>query len=230
MAITFTQLATATSSTANTNTYAGNAGTPAANDLLIAMVMASATTATGTMTGTWTWTKYTSFTLNSGADTIYIFWAYASAATSTTPTFDCTGDNATSCSIYVYRVTGLESQKALSPVRFKTNTASTANPSVVMGSAIDSRNGCFGMCANGTNSSVQFTTPSGWAEDSEVGMGTAPTGGVTYNSRASGETASTITWTNSNTTPWGAFVMELLPSGIHRSMGGGMSISSPMNY
>src|SRR5678816_3627915 len=106
ISVSFTQLAAISTSTSNTNSYAGTAGTPVSVDLLLCFVHATATVAAGTMTGTWTWQKLTSFTLNSGADTMYVFWAIATAATSTTPTFDCTGDNATSCSIYCLRVAG----------------------------------------------------------------------------------------------------------------------------
>jgi hypothetical protein len=229
MAITFAQLAAMSTSTSNTSSYAGTAGTPNAGDLLICGVVATATVAAGTMTGTWTWKKLTSFTKNSGADTIYIFWAYASAATSTTPTFDCTGDNASACSIYCYRVTGSEGVQVPSIRQIATATGTAANPSVAMKAAIDTNNGCIGFAANGTNSAVQWTAPTNWIEGGEVTLGTSPAGSFEGASRASGETLSTIAWTNANTTAWGIIVLELwVPHA--RSAGGGAATSSPMGY
>lgn len=228
MAITFTQLAAISTDTNNTNSYPGTAGTPAAGDLLICFVSATATVAAGAMTGTWTWTRLTSFTKNAGADTMYVFWAYASAATSTTPTFTCTGDNATGASIYCLRVTGAEGQQVPSVRQFVTNAASTANPSVTMRAPILTDNGCVGFAANGTAGAVQWTAPGSWSENAEVGA-TSPNGSMEVASRASGETLTTITWTNSNTSAWGAIVLELwVPHA--RSAGGGAAGSSPMFY
>ena len=212
MAVAFTQLATMSASTSQATSYAGTAGTPAAGDLLIAFVLASDTTAAGTMTGSWTWTKLLSFTKNGGLDTFYVFWAIATAATSTTPTFDCTGDQATGCLIYCLRVTG-DNPKIRPFIRqFKTNTGSSTNPSVTMNTAILTGNGVCGMVGNGTNSSTQFTAPTSWTENAENTYAT-PSNALEVASRASGETGSTITWTNSNTTAWGAVVLEIAVDG-----------------
>lgn len=215
MALAFTALAAATASTSNTNSYAGNAGTPSSGDLLICFVSAQTTVAAGAMTGQWTWNLLTSFTKNSGADTIYVFWARTTGTTSTTPTFDCTGDNATGCIISCIRVTGQEGGGAPYLRQMKTATGSTANPAVAMDTAILTGNGCLGFCANGTNSAVQFTAPStggGWTEVHEVSHTNSPHGATTV-SKVSGETGSTITWTNSNTTAWGAIILEFYVSG-----------------
>ena len=226
MAVTFTQLAAASASTSNTSSYAGTAGTPAAGDLLLCFVIASDTVAAGTMTGGgWTWNKLTSFTKNGGLDTLYVFWAFATAATSTTPTFDCTGDNATGCIIYCLRVTG---SGGTSIRQMNTNTGSTANPSVTMPYAILTGNGVVGFVVNGTNSAVQFTAPTSWTENAETSYNTPPNGGEVA-SRASGETNTTITWTNANTTAWGAIVIELWAS-QWRSIGGGTASTGSMTF
>lgn len=209
MAVAFTQLAAGSADTSNTNSYAGNAGTPASGDLLICFVSAATTVAAGTLTGGgFTWRRLTSFTKNAGADTIYVFWTIATSATSTTPTFDCTGDNAAGCIIYCLRVTGDSANLRPYFRQIATATGSSANPAVTMNFAILTGSGVCGFCSNGTNSSTQFTQPSGWAENSEVAYNTPPNSGQT-SSRTSGETGSTITWTNANTTAWGAIVIEI---------------------
>jgi hypothetical protein len=211
MAIAFTQLAAMSTSTSNTNSYAGTAGTPAANDLLICGVLASDTVVAPTMTGTWTWRLLTSFTFNT-VDSIHLFWAVATAGSSTTPTFDCAGDNATGALIYCVRVTGAEGQIQPYVRQIATNTGSTANPSVTFAKAVLAGNGVFSFAANNTNSSTQWTNPASWSTDVENTFNTPPHG-LAFSGRSSGETGTVITWTNANTSVWGVIAVELYVSG-----------------
>lgn len=228
MAITLTSLATPSTSTSQASSYAGTAGTPAAGDLLICAALVSDSTATGTMSGTFTWTKLTSFTKNGGLDTLYVFYAYADTATSTTPTVDVTGDNGTGAILHCWRVTGAQGRIQPSIRQMKTATGTSANPAVTMDRAILTTNAVISFAANGTNSTTQWTNPTGWIADVENAFNT-PTNGMASSGRASGETGTTITWTNANTTAWGVIVLELwLPSS--RSIGGGGAYSSPMGY
>ncbi len=213
--MTVTALAASSTSTSNATSYAGTAGTPAAGDLLIAVVVASDTTAAGTMTGTFVWSKLTSFTKNGGLDTIYVFWAYAATATSVTPTFACTADAATGCLISVYRLTALDNQTAPYIRQMKSAIASTANPSVTMDAAVLVGNGVIGFGGNGTNSSTQWTAPTRWTELHENTFAT-PSNSIETAYRASGETATTITWTNANVTAWGVMVIEFYVGGTVR--------------
>lgn len=213
MALAFTALAAATASTTNTASYAGTAGTPVAGDLLICFVMASGNTS-GTMSGTWTWRLLTSFTKNTGADTIYIFWAYAATATSTTPTFASGSGNATGCIISCVRVTGGEGvqQPYLRQISPPT-TSAIANPSVVFNAAPLTGNGILAFATNGVNSSTQWTAPTSWTEISEVTYATPANSGQTC-FRASGETSATLTWTNANTgSPSGLIALEFYNAG-----------------
>jgi len=231
MAVAFTQLAAINALTTNTSSYAGTAGTPVAGDLLICFAYISATVAAGSMTGGgWTWTKLTSFSTGVQSGTLYVFWAYASAATSTTPLMDVSGDNGTGSIIQCFRITGSEGVQVPSIRQFKTNTnAGSANPSVTMDAAIKTENGVIGMSVNATNSATQYTAPTSWTEGGEIGMGTTPAAGGETAFRASGETNTTITWTNANTTAWAAIVLEInVPQ--FRSVSGGAAISSPMFY
>jgi hypothetical protein len=227
--MTIFSLANPVGSTSNTNSYAGTAGTPAANDLLICFVSASGTVATGTMTGGgWTWTKLTSFTKNSGNDTIYVFYAHATAATSTAPTFDCTGDNATGAIIHCWRVSGAEGRIQPSIRQIKTATGTTTNPSITMDRAILTGNGVISIVANGNNSAAQFTNPTSWTTDLEASYNT-PTNGMGSSKRDSGETGTTITWTCASTTAWGMIVIELWNPRF-RATGGAITTSGAMVF
>ena len=231
MAVAFTALAAMSTSTANATSYAGTAGTPAAGDLLICFVTATAeATVAATMTGTWTWTLLTSFKYNSGADSIYVFWAYASAATSTTPTVDFGADAASSCEIYCYRVTGSSGVSIPCIRQWRATTGATTNPALAMYGAINTNSGCLSfVAANGTAPAV-WTAPTGWAAVVEAGTGTAPKHAAGASSRTSGETLSTITWTNAQTNPWGGIVLEICLLGGRQMSPSGGACSSPMFY
>lgn len=213
MAVSFTPLSNALASTSNTNSYAGNAGTPASGDLLICAVQVSDSTEAGgasfSLSGTWTWNLLTSFTYNGGADTLLIFWAVATAATSTTPTFSCTGDNGSGCIIDCWRITGAEGQTQPYLRQFKTSTGSVANPSITMDTAILTGNGVLAFASNKTNSAAQWTPPTNWTETAnhETSYNT-PTTSMEAAFRTSGETGTTISWTNANTTQWGIILLE----------------------
>jgi hypothetical protein len=177
MPLGFTALSTALASTSNTATYAGNAGTPAAGELLICFVIASGNT-TGNLTGTFTWNLLTQFT-RPASDQIYVFWAYASSATSVTPTFNSTSGNATGCIISAVRVTGAEGQTQPYLRQFKTLTNTNTNPAVTMDSAILTGNGCLAFATNIVNSTTQWTAPASWTELSEVAYNTPTNSGQT---------------------------------------------------
>ena len=231
MALAFTELATISTSTANAESYlAGTAGTPAAGDLLICFVAATATVALEGMTGVWTWTKLVQFTYNGGADSMYVFWAYASAATSTQPTFTCTGDAATSCEIYTFRVTGSSGVQTPDIRQWKTANGTAANPVLTMPSAILTTSGCLSMVASNGTAPTIYTQPTNWLGKVEAGTGTAPRHSTALAGRISGETGTTVTWTRAGTNPWGLIVLELnILGGFSRQPGGG-AYSSPMTY
>ena len=203
MALAFTALAAATASTSNTATYAGTAGTPVAGDLLVCFVSCSGNTS-GSMSGTFTWTLLTSIVR--GSDTIYVFWAYASTATSTTPTFTSSSGNATGCIISCVRVTGGEGTVTPYLRQLKTALSSNANPSITMDAAILTGNGILTFATNVVNSTTQWTAPTGLTQISQVSYATPNNSGQTA-SAISGVTASTLTWTNANA---GASIMAVL--------------------
>lgn len=210
MPVSFTLLSASLASTANQSTaYTGTAGTAASQDILIAFVSASGNTTAGTMAGGGlTWTLLTSQTKNAGADICAVYWAYVATGVSVTPAYTPAAA-ATGCIIAVVRVAGSTGDAAGPNLQQTTATATgtTANPNVTFGAATLTANGILLFAANGTNSTTQFTAPTGFTELSEVAFNT-PTNGGQVSSRASGGTATTYTWTNANTTSWRTFGLE----------------------
>jgi len=213
VAVVRTRLAAAVASSSNTTSYAGPVGTPAVGDLLLCVVAATGTTAAGTMSGgSLTWTQLTRFSYNSGADTMYVFWAVATAAVSITPTFDCTGDAATGAIIACARFTGLEGQNQLYVRQTATATGSTANPSIAFPVACNTNNAVILIGANGTNSATQWSPGTSYTEMDEATY-TTPAASLAWHDRMSGETGNGKLMTNANTTPWGMIGIELYAAG-----------------
>lgn len=207
MPLAFTALAAANASTANQSTaYAGTAGTPVANDILICFVLCSGNTTPGTLSGGgWTWTLLTS-QLKAGTDILTVWYAQATAATSTTPSY-LPSAAATGCIISCVRVTGQEGTNVPYIRQVATNTGATTNPTAVFDVAPLTNNGILGFATNGTNSTTQWTAPASFTEISEVAYNTPANSGETV-SRISGQTATTLTWTNANTTTWRTIALE----------------------
>ena len=213
MPLTFTALAAANGNTTNQSTaYLGNAGTPAANDILICYVMCSGNNASGTLTGGgWTWNLLLSRLKNGNADIITIWYAHATAATSTTPSY-LPAAAATGCIISCVRVTGQEGTNVPYIRQIATGAASTTNPTAVFGVAPLTGNGILTFANNLTNSTTQWTPPGSFTEISEVAYNT-PANSLQTASRGSGQTAATLTWTNANTTAWVTYAIEIYESG-----------------
>jgi hypothetical protein len=213
MALTFTALAAANGNTTNQSTaYLGNAGTPAANDILICYVMCSGRNAVGTLSGGgWTWNLLLSRLKNGNADIISIWYAHATAATSTQPSY-LPGAAATGCIISCVRVTGQEGTNVPYIRQIATGAASTANPTAVFGVAPLTDNGILTFASNQTNSTTQWTAPASFTEISEVAYNT-PANSLQTASRGSGQTNATLTWTNANTTAWVTYAIEIYTSG-----------------
>lgn len=219
MALAFTQLGVIKSDTANGTSYAGTAGTPAAGDLLLAFVSGTGTVVAGggTMTGTWTWNQIFTRTWNSNVGTLSVFAAAATAATSTTPTFDCTGDAATGCFSYCVRATGAEGQAQPYIRQIASNEGTGANPALTFGKAVLTGNGVIGFGSNGSNTAAQWTAPASWTEGGEVVMST-PVSSAEGAWMVSGETGTTITWTNAQTAAWTVVAIELYVAGTGPEM------------
>lgn len=213
MAITVTS-GVSTTSTSNTTSYASGSFTPTANDFLIAFIVAGASSgATGTMTDSQSlgFTSIARVVYNT-SDVVQCFAANKLAANSAmTVTFDCTGDAANGCAIYVARLSGAEG------VYYRqTSTGSGAagtTPSVVMPNAFNTNNCGIACVGNGANPAA-LTQPASWTETNGVDTGyNTPATGQECPNRTSGESLTTISWAATSGTAWGAIVLEVYASG-----------------
>lgn len=108
MAISISEPVAEVSSNTDATSYATGSFTPAANSLLIAIVMATGTNAAGSFAGgSLTWTEIGTVLYSSNTCKGYAYRAQVGASPSSmTGTFDCTGDAATGCDIVMFQVTG----------------------------------------------------------------------------------------------------------------------------
>lgn len=219
MAITVTGPAISTASSSNTTSYASASFIPNAGDWLVVFVVATGTLVAGTMTDSlglgFTLIKWETYnTVASPADSIYCFVANKLAShTSMTVTFDCTGDAASGCSIYVARISGMEG----APGYWKQIKSAKGNgpgtPAVTMDTAFNTNNCGIACVGNGANP-TSLTAPTGWTTTNGVDTGyNTPTTGQESVNITSGETGTTITWGSSSSTNWGAIVLEIYVAG-----------------
>lgn len=205
MAISISEPVAETADTSNTNTYTLGAFTPTANALLVVFAFATGTVAAATMTGGgMQWFRVASQLFNT-TDTAYVFVAQAPASpSSTTVTFDCTGDNATGCILMAFQVTGHNPFVPIKQVVTGAN-AGSANPALTVGTMNTNNGYCagFGMPRNPPTSAP----PTSWTEIADIGVN-LPAQGGTGAFRAGGETGTTVTFTSSSAA-WGAVFIEI---------------------
>lgn len=201
-------------SSVNGTSYASNAFVPTAGDLLFVFVAATGTADTApTMTDSQSlgMTRVAaSFTWATGTHTIYAFVSNAlAAAASMTVTFDCSGDAATGCAIFVAGVQGMSrvGLNAIKQTAGQDNQITGTTPAPVFASSALTGNPTLGCIGNNTNP-AGVTEPSGWTERADVGY-TSPTTGAEYVSRDSGFTGTTITWGSTSASGFASFATEL---------------------
>jgi hypothetical protein len=222
-----TTSANVTTNTNNTATYASGAFTPAANDLLVVLVMHTGTSITSnTLTssvGGQSFTKMLDVTHTLNARD-YVFIADTlSTAVSQTVTFN-RGDasNGTGITIFVIRVSGMTrtgsaAARQISPLA---TGSGGATPAATLASSALTGNPTIAFLANSTNP-AGMTPPTSWTE-LVVDQGYAsPTAGSEYATRDSGFTGTVVTWGSTSASVWGVVAVELdtsaaAPSGRKR--------------
>lgn len=208
MAMSTAQLAAISSTTSDTTSYNGTAGTPTAGDLLIAVVAISNSVSVGGLSGTFPWTLLGS--LAAGGDTLYVYWAYADSATSVTPSFDCSDDAATGCAMQVFRLTGLDGQTQPYLRQIKFNSGNATNCTVTTDVAVQTGNGVIGACFKVDPSGL--SDPTSWSNRGSASY-SSPFRVLRTSYRNSGETGSSFTWSGSTSGAFIAFVAELYVAG-----------------
>jgi hypothetical protein len=205
----------ATPSTTDGTSFTTGSFTPAAGDLLIALVSATGTVAAGSMSDSQGlgWTKVDSGVYNTSADTYYVFIANAlAAASSMTATFDCTGDSATGANVMIVRVSGMTKTGASALRQSAKVQNQTVSPIAIPSLAQNAltTNPTIEMFAGGEN---EATFPAGWTDQSHINYAT-PNGFAQYHTRDSGFTGTSTGWSDTLSTPYGIILLELDASGV----------------
>lgn len=211
MAISITRPLAPSSSSANTTSYATGSYTPTANVLLVVFVFATATVSPGNITGFGvTWYKYFSGTFS--GSTGYVFWAKSpSSPSADVITFECTDDAATGCFIVSHEVSGFDNFTRIPFRQSTSNVATSTNANGTFTFALNTNNGYIAGFA-GTLGSGVSTVPAGWTQSSD-GAIINPTANFFTGRRSTGETASTITFTNPST-QWAFIGVEIYADGL----------------
>lgn len=242
MAIGITEAVAELFSTSNSATYSLGAFTPTANAVLVvfASVTASVSGNYAMSGGSLTWHRLPLQIVvywggNWGpADEHHCeaFWAYTGASPgSTTITFDCSGDNATGCSMVCFSITGADLltpgfaidesgvvTDMSGPIRnWVANTGdASANPNTTFwgrrasDTNMETQNGYCYMVAM-DRSAPAVTAPASWTEIADGGHSNPPAGAeAAY--RAGGETGSSVTTTAASSN-WFIALVEVYADG-----------------
>lgn len=204
-------LATTTNASSYTSPAAFNVFT---DELIVVFVGGTATIANGTVTDSLggTYTDCGTAQKASSADEMHVFIrdSLISSNTTMTVTWDCTGDAATGCIMFVVRVSGM-TRTGLSAMRqfaSQNNQAGGGTPAPAFSVAALTENPTLGVIFNATNP-AGMTAPTSWAElIADVGFGSPTTGGE-YVVRNSGFTGTTITWGSTSASAFCSIIIEL---------------------
>lgn len=203
--------------TSNATSYTTGSFTPAANDLLVALVFTSASAVNGTVTdsqsGTWTLIQIVAADSNGVHVRVFVRTALIASA-GTTVTFDCTGDTASGAVVFVARISGM-SRTGASAVRQSAghaNGAAGGTPAPAFSISALTGNPTLGLVGNRSNP-AGVTEPTSWTEQADTGYATPDAGGE-YVSRNSGFTGTTITWGSTSATNFAALIVEMDASAL----------------
>lgn len=206
-------LGVSTASTTNATSYLSGSFTPAASDLLVAIVHTSGNINPGTMSDTQSlgWTFIDQSQNRADVDATFVYVSNSkTAASSMTVTFGGLGAAASGAVITVMRVSGMTrlGSDAIRQIQTVYDHAATGGaPAPVFNTAPLTTNPILGAIGNASNPAT-MTPPSGWTEFTDVGYAT-PTTGLEVVGINSGYTTTTVTWGGSSLTAYGVFMVEL---------------------
>jgi hypothetical protein len=222
-------LGVATSSTDNVTSYASDAFTPAADDLLAVCVSAdNAGSVVGTLASSVagkTFSLVTSAGANTDLDRLHWFVSDQLASNeSQTVTFDCTGDAATGCLIIVLRISGITKTgtTAIKQSKVAANQSAATTPAVTFDASAQTGNPTLGSV--GSRATVDLVEPTGWTELGQQQHGT-PNAELETVARDSGFTGTTITWGSACDTTYAAIIVEIDASSDGGAIEGTASIT-----
>lgn len=208
-------------STTNSASYSVGSYTPSDNSLQVCVALCRGTVGSGVPAANWLsgsfseWILHSKSTFNGGADSIFLFYVRVQGSRSASGVQVFTGsDAATGCIAYVFQATGAVTWgNPFRQVKFNSGTSTNAKSGSLTQSVL-SGNGCIAAWMGGLSSSNPAnvsTPPTSWTEIGDNGFGT-PTSNGTGAYRSSGETGSSIAFTNASTT-WGLVFAEIINDG-----------------
>ena len=185
--------------TTNAQSYATGSFTPAADSLLVAIFHTQNTAINGGISGgSLTWDQRL---INVATHVSGIYTAQVGASPSSmTVTFDCTGDAASGCVMYVFQVTGHNTSAPVPQAAVRKTGVSANTPTLDFGSNLDTNNAYCVILINSTNP-VGVTDPASFTNIGSGGFNT-PTTGHSGAYRVNGETGTTLTWGGAGASAW----------------------------
>lgn len=210
MAIAITEPVAENVVTTNATSYSLGAFTPTANSLLVIGASLSGTLATLVISGGGlVWNHIITFIQT---DIFTIAWAQVGgspASTTITATADTTATGGGVCAFQVtgHDITGITPIKQATK---KSSTGSQINANILFDQAMDTNNGYIALWSGGLGG-TSSTPPTGWTETVDAAY-TVPARNFAAAFRATGETASTVTFTNA-TTNWTCVGLEVFVAG-----------------
>ncbi len=206
-------------SSSNTASYDFGAFVPTGHALLVIIALCRGTTAAGSIvnvSGTsLTWTKKTSGTFNSGADTVYLYWARTPASPSSSVyRVSTTGDNATGCIAYMFQITGSDANIADPIKQAVANSGNSTNATTGAITALDTNDayvmGWMGDLSSSNPANVSAPPNGSWTEIGDNGF-SLPTSNGSGAFRDGGETGTSLAFVN-NSAIWGLIFAEITRS------------------
>ena len=193
----------------NANSYAFGAFTPTANSLLGVVVGVTGTNPLPTISddGGLTWTLRQN---NDSASLSIRMWTAPTPASPTSTTITISFTGATSGIGEVVEVAGGTFGQSTTG----SGTAGTT-PAATMAAAINTTSAVVATVINLTNP-AGITEPADYTESQDIGH-VAPATGLESAFRASGETASTITWGGTSASNWRAELLEVMQLAVNEN-------------
>lgn len=186
-------------SSTNAATYTTASFTPTVGELLIAVVSVSASVLavpTLTLSDGSTFALVGTGSRSSRRCYVYIANALSVSASSVTATFDCTGDAATACIMWIGSQAGITRTGSAAKKQFaKNDNVTSGTPTVTFDSACDTSNPTV-VALSSDDSSGNSTPPTSWTEVQDVNTSALELQQEVA-VRASGFTGTTVTWGSS---------------------------------
>lgn len=205
--------ATAMADSTNGTSFTTASFIPVADELIVAFVAKTASIVPGTLTDSegGTYAQVHIVNKDSGNDEAQAFvrTSLLPSAAAMTLTYDCTGDTATGCLIFVARLNSMARAGASSVRQYagQSSQGGGTTPAPDFSMSCLTGNPTIGFVFNQTNP-AGMTSPTDWSElTADIGI-SLPTAGAEYVIRNSGFTGTTITWGSTSASNYCDIILE----------------------